>query len=273
MEKMETFEFHICRLCGERKCSDEIIAQLDNKSFDIETKLIVCCQWNTFSEITSEKLTRNVCIECYQSLQQCWYFAEQVRCVQLKLLSNLECTVEDDNQHDSLNELSTISDNDIQPSLSSDEEHFTTIDLDVKNDLDSQKSAHVIKFEEASVTEQHELECIQSEKQDKTSKPFAFNERNFLEAVTKDDRNSDGTVKPEAIQRLGLENWAIVQYRCYLCQKRLLDRYEWRNHMKIEHPGYQIRHLCNICNIKSYTVRAPLLRHVMNKHRQYLKHW
>lgn len=285
---MELIKLDFCRLCAKEKYSDEIFGQLDNESLDIERKLIACCRWSSFDEIDSEKLPKDVCINCVENLQRCWEFSEQIRCAQHELISKLLNKVQiemetDDNQsgfsHESIksndldfDESPASPASDTESTASSHDNHLDTIEYDETDHQDN-----VNDLEESFIIERHEIEApenIVAEEQDDKSKPsIPFNGRNFSEAISKEDRNNDGTVKPEAIQRLGLENWTIVQYRCYLCQTRLSDRYEWRNHMKIEHPGHRIKHLCNICNVKEYTVRKPLLRHIMNQHRHYFKHW
>lgn len=280
---MELIELNLCRLCAKTKFPDEIVGQIDNEASDIETKLIACCQWNTFNEIDSKKLPQNVCNDCFQSLQQCWEFSEQIRCAQFELMSKLLNEVEiemktDATQNEFLNESAKSdefpenSGSDAEFAASSDEQHSDHIDFDVTDYQDN-----TTKLQEACIIEPNEVEVSENivvdERDEKCNKSISFNERNFLEVISLEDRNNDGTVKPDAIQRLGLENWTIVQYRCYLCQTRLSDRYEWRNHMKLEHPGHRMKHLCNICNVKDYTVRKPLLRHIMNQHRRYFKHW
>lgn len=124
-----------------------------------------------------------------------------------------------------------------------------------------------------------DLECINEPEQSldkidhETSHQLSLNEFNLLEQFLPDDRNVNGTVKMEAIERLGLDSWASVQFRCYICLKELYDFYELRIHMNAAHRGNPVRHFCNICNLKHYAKRKSLRNHIISMHRRYFKLW
>lgn len=86
---METPENHSCRLCAKSKFPGEIVGQITDGTLDIESKLIACCRWNTLKGNKSNKLTKNVCVSCFQILQQCWDFTEQIRHAQFHLFADL----------------------------------------------------------------------------------------------------------------------------------------------------------------------------------------
>lgn len=147
---------------------------------------------------------------------------------------------------------------------------------------------NVIKLEQTYLSDENEFETNENDikievlddtdetEQLKEVQPVPlknFNERKFLKAISMRDRNKDGTVKVKAIERLGLDSWTAIPYRCYICHEQWVDRFEWQQHMKIAHTGHPMRNFCNICNVKHYASRSHLRKHIISVHRPYFKFW
>lgn len=70
---MEAIKLSICRLCAQSRNPDEITGQMHDGNLDIESKLIVCCQWkeiNVGNGTHSVKMPQGVCTLCLQNLHQ-----------------------------------------------------------------------------------------------------------------------------------------------------------------------------------------------------------
>lgn len=293
---MEIIKLAVCRLCAQCKSPDKIVGQINSTELDIESKLVVCCQWNTIEGAQSNEMPQNVCIACYTSLNQSWDFTERVRCAQIELrakliLQNMASAsarkiktklCDDDYDDEDVQLNSTAQPNYIdlkeEPEIQacsplSIREHSN--DFDPMEQIDEFDVFDCAKDDEKSTAIADDIVSIIVEDidTDKFRIVTEFNENKFLKSIEKVDRNADGSIKPEAVQRLGFDNWSIIQYKCYLCKLQLPDHYEWRSHIKIEHPGQPFRHLCNICNTKDYKQRKPLFKHVVSNHRRYFKFW
>lgn len=290
---MEIIRLSLCRLCAQCRGPDKIIGQINSTELDIESKLIACCQWNVFEGAQSNEMPQNVCISCYTDLNKSWSFAERVRCAQIELHSKLttqniasgsEIKIEsnfhdDDNEETHLNSTAQSSYVDLKEEVEM--ETFSPLSLAHICDYDSGEQRDVLddfdcaeNDEEPSTSANDIVNVMVDDIDSKKSKSATeLNESSFLKSIGKSDRNADGSIKLEAIQRLGIDNWSVIQYKCYLCKLQLPDQYEWRSHIKVEHPGQPYRHLCNICNQKDYTSRKPLLNHVVSNHRRCFKFW
>lgn len=286
---MEVIKLILCRLCALNKSPDEIVGQINSTELDIESKLIVCCQWNAIGETQFNEMPQNVCASCYTSLNQSWKFAGRVKFAQIELYSKLmngnialdaelEPKIEpkldyDDNEDAIRNalvqpnfiELKPETDMQVYSPLNMEEQTDDFDPMDQTNDFDCSKNDVEPAINTNIIVRKIDL--------DKPHIAPEFIERTFLKSIAKNDRNTDGSIKLEAIQRLGLDNWSIIQFKCYLCKLQLPDNYELRSHIKIEHPGHPFRHLCNICNIKHYKQRKPLFKHVISNHRRYFEFW
>lgn len=74
----------LCRLCAKSKNKSEIKTTLHEARFDIQQKLLRCCDWKVNLDF---HLPQNVCTICFDKLEQSWLFAENVAEAQLKLKS------------------------------------------------------------------------------------------------------------------------------------------------------------------------------------------
>lgn len=290
---MEIIRLSLCRLCAQCRSPDKIVGQINSTGLDIESKLIACCQWNTFEESQFDEMPQNVCISCYSDLNQSWNFVERVRCAQIELHSKLtqqniashsEFNIEsksydDDMERNHLNSMAHLSY--VHLKEESEMETYSPLSVNEDNDFDSMQQGDIsddfecAENDEKPSTNLNDIVNVIVDDIDSEKSKFATecNESKFLKSIDKADRNTDGSIKLEAIQRLGIDNWSIIQYKCYLCRLQLPDHYEWRSHIKIEHPGHPFRHLCNICNQKDYKLRKPLFKHVISNHRRYFKYW
>lgn len=272
---MESNENIVCRLCAKSYLLDEIIGQIDNESLEIEVKLVMYCQWAKLNHPQSVEMPKNVCISCFQKLQQSCDFAEQIRNVQSHLLSQLL----------SENKLEMESD-DNQDILSNESENLTGL-VEFETNPDSESKP--IQFGDVYADSIFESSYFKTEDDADIfeTKPILVNEsvdipageksipyaNNFLDSISKDDRNRDGTIRPEAIERLKLGNWTLLQHQCHLCPLQFPDYCEWRDHIQTVHPETPIKHVCTICNGKVYSTREPLKRHIANNHQRHLKYW
>lgn len=74
---------NLCRLCAIAKQPKEFKCQIDDQHFDIEQKLVTCCNWNSYR--SHHNLPKSVCISCFLQLEQSWYFCDTVERAQQKL--------------------------------------------------------------------------------------------------------------------------------------------------------------------------------------------
>lgn len=289
---MEITKLSLCRLCAQIHSPNEIIGQIHDTELDIESKLIICCQWNTVNEAQSDGMPQEVCESCYRNLHRSWIFAEKVRSAQCELYSRLikqnnAPDVGQETKSETEIDFDVIGSNNLEFKVERDMQTYSPLRmLQPIDDFDDFDSVKKEKDEKQSFNnEENDTDImlnVQIEKDiantivevdEKLQKISKFNEITFLKSIEENDRNTDGTIKLDAVQRLELDNWSIIQYKCYLCKVQLPDHYEWRSHIKLEHPGQSFRHLCNICNLKHYVQRKPLFKHVISNHRRHFKYW
>lgn len=72
----------ICRLCAKTKQSQELKTSINDPKYSIKQKLIDCCRWSLYEQ--NENLPESICIVCYDKLECCWKFIEQVEKAQSK---------------------------------------------------------------------------------------------------------------------------------------------------------------------------------------------
>lgn len=115
------------------------------------------------------------------------------------------------------------------------------------------------------------------EKLQKVKKEDEFQVKDtLLELLLNEDRNDDGTVKSDAIQRLELKNWLLLQYQCGLCNECLGTHHAFKWHFIREHPDVsKMRNRCSFCTNekRTYRRRSSLCRHIIKCHFPYLKYW
>lgn len=104
---------------------------------------------------------------------------------------------------------------------------------------------------------------------------YTIPDNNFLKLLRIEDCNEDGTVKPERISELKLDNWMIMQYQCWVCNANLSNRHSLRLHVSSEHPHEKMRNKCFLCTTTKRSYKRPsiLVKHIMEYHLPHLKHW
>lgn len=108
---------------------------------------------------------------------------------------------------------------------------------------------------------------------DKRRKSTKHND-DFLTFIRNEDRNSDGTIKPDRISELELDSWLMLQYQCYICGNCLGNYYTLRQHHLEEHPQDSFKLLCSFCKEPRTLTRKPaLIDHTKTIHFPHLKYW
>lgn len=136
------------------------------------------------------------------------------------------------------------------------------------------------KFHQTEVTDEEEKndlkpklrETIVSKRLSKSTKP----NENFLPLIPKEDRNDDGSIKPERILQLEFGSWLMLQYQCYVCGTCLGDYYKLRQHHLHEHPQNPLKLLCSFCKKKkpqTFKRKQAMIDHTKNFHFPHLKYW
>lgn len=77
----------VCRLCAKEKPSKQLVHSIEDRSSNIQQKLIDCCRWNSISATESDTLPKNICNACYRKLDMSWSFAENVTDAQQQIFS------------------------------------------------------------------------------------------------------------------------------------------------------------------------------------------
>lgn len=72
-----------CRLCAEKRDPTEITTSINDSERFIEQKLIACCQWSP--QNTEFEFPQDVCVFCYEQLENCWSFMQSVQTAQRKI--------------------------------------------------------------------------------------------------------------------------------------------------------------------------------------------
>lgn len=101
-----------------------------------------------------------------------------------------------------------------------------------------------------------------------------FPDEVFLKLLKPEHLNDDGSIKPEQIVELELDNWMMLQHQCYICGACLGTYYKLKSHFMTEHPGDKMKNLCSLCTDKKVTLnRQPSLYRHTTYHLPHLKHW
>lgn len=79
----------VCRLCAKEKTSKQLGHSLNDRTLNIQQKLIDCCRWTSIVPIEYDSLPKRICNPCYRKLEISWSFAESVAQAQQELLSTV----------------------------------------------------------------------------------------------------------------------------------------------------------------------------------------
>lgn len=304
----------ICRLCGESKPQSQIKCSINDKSLNIEQKLFDCCRWILYQSY--ENLPDSVCESCFTSLENSWKFAEAVGQAQQKLADELKSMViQQEDRTSPMNikvevgigieikdeMLCDIDSNEIQMVVaneldawfddnelgSSEEETQFLTEASVEKEVEKNSGKSKKSSGGSSKLRPRKSKKIRSSKankepkndekvEDDTLESFMTYDCNYPECVSADDRNSDGTVKAEAIDKLKICNWTIFQHQCNVCNACFNESYDLNRHHKREHCHSELRYKCWLCKESknlSYSKRTVLFRHIVRHHIPHLAYW
>lgn len=252
-----------CRLCAETRPLEKM-SDINNPELNIEQKLIDCCRWNHFKELnTNGNLPEHICIVCLEKLEQCWLFSELVASAQYKLieiLGNNQLTPCDENsqklEDDTVNEYYYDGSVDILSETSAKVNVYVEIvenqqnlsDKDIEANPMEYHSSECMKLEKTAKKlnkniRRHKNQSINESGKKMSQRDFNQNEgdpctnveksfhslnfvNNFPRLLKLEERNDDGTVNSDAIQRLGLVNWMVLQHQCWICYTCFCSNYE-----------------------------------------------
>lgn len=77
----------VCRMCAKEKPSKQLVRSIEDRTLNIQQKLIDCCRWNSMIGTECETLPKKICNSCYRKLDTSWTFAESVAQAQQQIFS------------------------------------------------------------------------------------------------------------------------------------------------------------------------------------------
>lgn len=287
----------VCRLCGNTKHRNEIKCTIKNKTFQIEQKLIDCCRWK--SNCDEKNFPKHVCMTCFNTLEMCWQFSETVAATQRKLADSfknvniptatteepISITVDggidikeeflncenslDGLEMDDFNEW--FDDNSIQS--------LSNLSSEIKSEpLSDAKLQPIVLLEvlkQPTVKDDTKPQKVNNELDadiDETLESYTKFEINFPACLSEEDKNVDGTVKEEAIERLKIANWSVYQHKCNECGLSFINNVDLGRHYRGAHAHMSLRHRCWICP-SNYGKRSILAKHIVRQHIPHLAYW
>lgn len=302
----------LCRLCAVRKQPEEFKCKIDDQHFDIEQKLVTCCNWNSYR--SHHNLPQNVCIPCFLQLEQCWYFRETVGRAQQKLCDLMQIDIDlktiDDIQVKEENladetvevapiEVSTLKfeneyenytnyhesgdDNDIDKKYSYDVDddvgggvQDTEPTSDVKKDTKTKRKTTATKMTKSCKRKEKEKEKVKRKIGTPKVKKCANNDIEFdiKTLLSHEDVNENGTIKPEKIHAQNFCNWTAITSRCYKCNKDFDTDSDLWVHFTSTHSNEKIKFICPICPVEMLFLSGRYYRsHIAKSHFPHLIYW
>lgn len=86
-----------------------------------------------------------------------------------------------------------------------------------------------------------------------------------------DDKNEDGTLSQNAVEKLKIESWNDYPWKCIDCDILMVDIHDLRQHHISNHQS-RSKYCCVDCP-KIFNKYATFLNHVRCRHRSHLKFW
>lgn len=256
----------LCRLCAETRPLEKM-SEFDDPTLNIEQKLVDCCRWTHFKELNVDaNLPQHICIVCIEKLERSWLFAESVSSAQYKLIEIINN-----------GELGPFEDDTTSNCYYGENGNISTetpAEIDVYVEILENQQINTQNSEANPIAYQPN-ECIENGSRFEKSIHLS-NVGNFLRLVKKDDRNDDGTINSDAIRRLGLVNWMVLQHQCLICHVCFCSNYELKSHFTSEHAKNDMRYMCSMCKStdhRTYYRRSLLHKHIIRKHQPHLKYW
>lgn len=253
---------NVCRLCANVKTPRQLTCSIDDQSLNIEQKLIDCCRWKLYDNYETYNLPQRICNACFKNLERSWAFAESVTQAQQELLIRavdskplvlleIECADTIENKLDHIEE--------IKVSLSP--HNVFNYEYDFEETMPETSN---YKRMTTKGNESNELE----------TKGIKYKNRldidQLLALLSENDKNEDGTINKEKILELDLDDWSMVKWRCCVCKSIHENTRQLKAHFERNHTTDSLRLLCSFCN-SSFGGRRSVLRHIIKKHRPYLK--
>lgn len=256
-----------CRLCAIEKYPDELIYNIDDEFANIKQKLIDCCRWNEIGDNDQIGIPQMICKDCYDNLEKCWSFVENVSLAQQKIhmhavdvkptvlleIEKLDAPLNEDDKirikseiHEYATSVSPL------PNLDFDfDDSMCQSPID-DYDFSDKKDFKVTSTEESSTTEK--IDC------------------DLMELLSDNDKNADGTVNGQKITALNLDDWSILKIHCSICKKLFDKQRTLKSHFRLKHPNEHLLYYCTLCNLTTAKLNA-LKNHIITVHRPYLKFW
>lgn len=94
----------------------------------------------------------------------------------------------------------------------------------------------------------------------------------LLRHLQKAECNEDGSIKPEAIQRLRLLDWSFIKLFCHICNSTHGGSRQLRHHLEKNHPDEKIQQICMFCK-RTFSDGSAHIKHIRNVHLHYLQYW
>lgn len=301
-----------CRLCAIPKQREEFKCKIDDQHFDIEQKLVTCCNWNSYR--SHHNLPQNVCISCFLQLEQCWYFRETVARAQEKLCNLMQIDIDlkamddiqvkEENLADETVEVAPIEVSTLK--LENDYENYTNYhESGDDNDIDKKYSYDVdddvgggggssLRNVESTddvnkntktkrkITKRKEKEVEKEKANVKRKngtpkmKKSANNDIEFdiKTLLSREDVNENGTIKPEKICAQNFCNWTTITSRCYKCNKDFDTNSDLWIHFTSTHSNEKIKFICPICPDEMLFLSGRYYRsHIAKTHFPHLVYW
>lgn len=259
-----------CRLCANVKTPRQLICSIEDQSLNIEQKLIDCCRWKSYENYSTYSLPQKICNACMRNLEKSWTFAESVTQAQQTLLTQivdikptvlLQIESVDPNISTNLEEMVTIE----EIKLSISPLHFCYDDDNFDESLMIEKNEFKLNDDGKSNVDE-----IRTNAKIPTVRDSINN--NFLGFLSNGDKMANGIINAEKVLDLNLDDWSMIKWRCYICSGIFGEHCQLKRHFDQNHQYSTFRYLCWYCDT-SFRQRPSVARHIIHRHRPYLKHW
>lgn len=260
-----------CRLCGSEQFI-EALYSLQNEDLQIEYKLEKCFNLK-LSEI--KLLSQMICVQCISNLENAHDFYEIIVSTQKNLLDSL------DQQIIHLEDAVIVEDmDDTEIKL----EMLMEVEETIEQELDEPSTSIKVKEKRRSNTKVKErIKSIRIHNENTSLKmedifvnefSGVYSEMPDTLELEKHEKNDDGTLTKNAIQKVKNLGWNKYEWKCYLCSTndtRIIfkSRSNMEDHFRASHPDVKKSYSCGDCKLafKSY---YSFQNHVID-HRPLLK--
>lgn len=93
----------------------------------------------------------------------------------------------------------------------------------------------------------------------------------YLSGLCDEDRNEDGTITENGLQKLPLDTWKDQKWDCWNCGKTFSKASDLLLHINENHQSI-VRYFCFECS-KLFNKYSSFVSHVRSKHKPHLKYW